>query len=213
MSKEVKLTLGEEIANSTTHGAMAALTLLSIPFTAIFAYIGGGALDAIGVSIFNISIFLMFLASTLYHAMASETRHKKIFRILDHVFIYVAIAGSYTPIALSVIGGWKGILIVALQWSMVLFGILYRSINKLYMPKISLTIYLIMGWTVVVFAPSFIQHARPELLMLLLLGGIFYSAGTAFYAKKGAKYFHMIWHLFVNLGAAAHFIALVFYLR
>lgn len=213
MGKDVKLTLGEEIANSTTHGAMAAFTLITIPFTAIFAYVNGGILDAVGLSIFNISIFLMFLASTLYHAMSNETRHKKIFRILDHVFIYVAIAGSYTPIALSVIGGWKGIVIVVLQWSMVLFGILYRSINKLYIPKINVTIYMIMGWTIVVFAPSFISHARTELLILLLLGGIFYSAGTAFYAKKGVKYFHMIWHLFVNLGAAAHFIALVFFLK
>lgn len=75
------------------------------------------------MSIFVISIFLMFLASTLYHSMNPASKHKAVFHILDHIFIYVAIAGSYTPIALSVIGGWQGIFITILQWAMVLFGI------------------------------------------------------------------------------------------
>lgn len=98
-------TFGEELANATTHGPMAGLALLALPFAAIRAYLQGGELAAAGVSIFVISIFLMFLCSMLYHSMTQETRHKQIFQMLDHIFIYVAIAGSYTPIALSVIGG------------------------------------------------------------------------------------------------------------
>lgn len=205
--------LGEEIANATTHGPMAALVLFMLPYAAIRAYIGGGNLDAIGVSVFVISVFLMLLASTLYHAMANNSRHKAIFKIMDHIFIYVAIAGTYTPIALSIIGGWQGILITVVQWLMVLFGILYKSLSGNSIPKVSLTIYLVMGWTIIFFTPILMAHARSELLFLISAGGIFYSAGAWFYAKKGFKYHHMVWHLFVNLGALSHFIGIVFFLR
>lgn len=108
------------------------------------------------MSIFVISIFLMFLASTLYHSMNPASKHKAVFHILDHIFIYVAIAGSYTPIALSVIGGWQGIFITILQWAMVLFGIFYKSLSRNSIPAISLTIYLVMGWTIVFFLPLFV---------------------------------------------------------
>lgn len=212
-SKNPIYTLGEEIANATTHGPLAALALFSLPYAAVRAYVKGGVLDAVGVSIFVISVFLMFLASTLYHVMAAGTRHKKIFKILDHIFIYVAIAGTYTPIALSIIGGWQGILISVVQWGMVLFGILYKSISKSSIPKISLTIYLVMGWTIVFFMPIFLAKAPTLLLVLITLGGILYSAGVYFYAKKGVRFYHMIWHFFVSLGALSHFIGIVFFLR
>src|SRR5659263_630271 len=92
----------------------------------------------------EVGIFLMTLASCLYHAMVYETKHKYVFRILDHIFIYVAIAGSYTPIALYVIGGWQGWLILVIQWAMVLFGVLYKSIAQKSVPKLSVLIYLCM---------------------------------------------------------------------
>lgn len=205
--------LGEEIANATTHGPMAALVLFMLPYAAIRAYVKGGTLDAAGVSLFVISVFLMFLASTLYHVMASNSRHKDIFKILDHIFIYVAIAGSYTPIALSIIGGWQGIVITVIQWMMVLFGILYKSLSKNSIPKVSLTIYLVMGWTIIFFMPIFLAKADKVLLGFITLGGILYSSGAYYYAKKGFKYHHMVWHLFVNLGALSHFIGIVFFLR
>ena len=118
-------TLGEEVANAVSHGVMSLATLVALPFAAVWAYVHDpdGVLASVSVSIFVISIFLMFLASTLYHSMNPASRHKEVFHILDHIFIYVAIAGSYTPIALSVIGGWQGVLITVLQWAMVVFGI------------------------------------------------------------------------------------------
>jgi hemolysin III len=163
-------TLGEEIANATTHGPMAALVLFLLPYAAIRAYIKGGALDAFGVSIFVISVFLMFLASTLYHVMAGNSRHKAVFKILDHIFIYVAIAGSYTPIALSIIGGWQGLVITVIQWLMVLFGVLYKSLSRRSIPKVSLTIYLVMGWTIIFFLPVFLAKADKMLLSFITLG-------------------------------------------
>ena len=154
-------TVGEEIGNAVSHGVMSLLSLLALPFAAVWAYAHdpGGVLASVSVSVFVISIFLMFLASTLYHSMNPQSKHKEVFHILDHIFIYVAIAGSYTPIALSVIGGWQGVFITVLQWAMVIFGVFYKSLSRKSIPAISLTIYLVMGWTIVFFLPLFISHA------------------------------------------------------
>ena len=211
--KKYTYTFGEELANVTSHGVMAALFLFGMPFAILWVNSKGDLKDAIGVSVFMISVFLMLLASTLYHSMALDTRHKYIFKIFDHIFIYVAIAGSYTPIALSVIEGWQGIVIVCIQWVMVIAGILQKVLSKRKDPKSSAAIYLIMGWTVVAFFPVFFKQASIPLFSLILAGGVFYSAGVFFYAKKAFKYHHMVWHLFVNLGALAHFIGIVFFLN
>ena len=176
-------------------------------------YDGSPLLDhAVAVASIVISIFLMFLASTLYHSMNPQSKHKDVFHILDHIFIYVAIAGSYTPIALVVIGGWQGVFITVLQWAMVLFGIFYKSLSRKSIPAVSLTIYLVMGWTIVFFLPLFVRRASMPLLVLIALGGLLYTLGAWFYAKKGFRYHHMVWHLLINLAVAAHFVGIVFYL-
>ena len=207
-------TLGEEIANTLSHGVMACATLAALPFAAVWAYVHDTepVLAAVSVSVFVISIFLMFLASTLYHSMNPQSRHKEVFHILDHIFIYVAIAGSYTPIALSVIGGWQGIVIAVVQWAMVLFGIFYKSLSRRSIPAVSLTIYLVMGWTIVFFLPLFIRHASTALLWLIALGGVLYTGGAWVYARKGFRYHHLVWHLLINLAVAAHFTGIVFFL-
>ena len=193
-------TVGEEVANAVSHGVMLCLTLAALPFAAVAA------------SVFVISLLLMFLGSTLYHSMHPASRHKEVFHILDHIFIYVAIAGTYTPIALSVIGGWQGTFITVLQWAMVLFGIIYKSLARRSIPAVSLTIYLVMGWTIVFFMPLFVRHASMPLLVLIAAGGVLYTAGAWVYARKGFRYHHMVWHLLINLAAICHFTAIVFYL-
>jgi hemolysin III len=208
--KPYRQSFGEEVANAVSHGAMAFLALCFIPVASAVAYARGGILDSAAISVFSISIFLMFLGSCLYHSMAQDSKHKEIFHILDHIFIYVAIAGSYTPIALSVLGGWQGWLVFGIQWVMVVFGILLKSLSRRQMPKPSLAIYLIMGWTVVLFFPLFLAKAKMGLQVFLLAGGIFYTVGAVFYAKKGFKYHHMVWHIFVSLGAVSHAIGIVF---
>ena len=207
-------TLGEEVANAVSHGVMSLAALISLPFAAVWAYVHDpeGILASVSVSVFVISIFLMFLASTLYHSMNPQSRHKEIFHILDHIFIYVAIAGSYTPIALSVIGGWQGLFITVLQWAMVVFGIFYKSLSRRSIPAVSLTIYLVMGWTILFFLPLFIRHASTQLLWLIAAGGVLYTLGAWFYARKGFRYHHMVWHLLINLAVVCHFIGIVFYL-
>ena len=101
-----KLTFGEEVGNAVSHGVMALIYLLLLPFVAVYSYIQGGIIRSVGVSIFMICMFLMFLISTIYHSMAYESQQKYIFRKLDHICIYLAIAGSYTPVALCVVKGW-----------------------------------------------------------------------------------------------------------
>lgn len=212
MKSLIKLSFGEEIGNAVSHGVGAAIILILIPIVAIYSYNQGGVIRAAGVSAFTISIFLMLLASTLYHSMAFDSKHKLIFRILDHIFIYVAIAGSYTPIALVVIQGWQGYLILIVQWFMVLIGILYKSISSKEIPKLSLTIYLIMGWTAILFIPSLLANASSLFLFLIVLGGVLYSIGAYFYTRKNQPYAHFIWHLFILAASVSHFIAIVFYL-
>lgn len=206
----IHLSVGEEIGNSVTHGIMSLLLLGFLPWTAVDTYIRGGWVLSIGTSIFIISLFLMFLTSALYHAMAYETKHKYVFRILDHIFIYFAIAGSYTPIALYIIRGWQGTLILIIQWGMVLTGILYKSISQKSIPKLSVTIYLIMGWIAVLFFPVIIKNSTPIFLSFIALGGLLYSVGAWFYTKKERPYYHFIWHLFINFAAISHFIAIIY---
>ena len=202
----------EELFNCITHGIMAFIMLLLIPACAVYAYVKGGPIQSFGVSVFTICIFLMFLVSTLYHAMDHDSPHKQVFRILDHIFIYFAIAGSYTPVALCLIKGYQGIIILVIQWAMVIVGILYKSISIKSLPKLSLTIYLVMGWTAILFMPSIIQNSSAAFLWLIVIGGLMYSIGAYFYANKKIPYNHVIWHKFISIASILHFIAIVFYI-
>ncbi len=207
-------TFGEEVGNSVSHGVMSLVVLVATPFAAIWSFYrsGGSLVAASSVSVFCVSIFLMFLISTLYHAMSPDSRHKEVFHILDHIFIYVAIAGSYTPVALVIIGGWQGLAICILQWAMVVAGIFYKSLCTRSIPAVSLTIYLVMGWTVVFFFPIFLRHASLPFVSLIAAGGVCYTVGAVFYAMKGFRYHHLVWHLLIDVAAACHCAAIVFYL-
>ena len=208
MKDMFKLTFGEEVGNAVSHGVMALLCLLSLPFVAVYSYIKGGVVRSVGVSIFVICLFLIFLISTIYHSMAYDSKQKYVFRKLDHICIYLAIAGSYTPVALCVVQGWVGILILVIQWSAVLAGILLKAIAKRSFPVLSTTIYLVMGWIAIIFIP-FLIHSSFWFLFFIVMGGIMYSIGVFFYAKH-KKYFHFVWHLFINCASILHFIAIVF---
>lgn len=210
MNGVFRLSFKEEVFNCVTHVIMAIIMLILIPICAVYSYAQYDTLRAIGVSVFTICIFLMFMASTLYHSMKYSSPQKAVFRILDHIFIYFAIAGSYTPVALCVIKGWQGLLILIVQWTMVIVGILYKSISTKSLPKLSLTIYLVMGWTAILFIPSLLANSNPTFLTLIVGGGIMYSIGAYFYAKKDMMYSHVIWHIFISLAATFHFFAIVF---
>lgn len=205
-----KLGLGEEVANCVTHGVMALLCLIALPAAAVYSYQIGETLRSTGVSIFIICLFLMFIVSTLYHSMPFGSTHKYIFRKLDHICIYFAIAGSYTPIALCVIGGWQALAILFIEWSAVIGGILLKSLSSKSYPKLSMTIYMIMGWTAVFFLPVLFKNTQFPFMSLIFGGGLMYTIGAFFYAKPQHKYFHSIWHVCINIASILHFIAIVF---
>lgn len=204
------LSFGEEVGNAVSHGVMALLCLCVLPASAVYAYIIGGTTRAFGISVFIICLFLMFLISTIYHSMAYDSEQKYVFRKLDHICILFAIAGSYTPIAITMIQGWEAIVILVIEWTMVIAGILLKAIAKRSFPKLSMCIYMIMGWTAIFFLPKLLQVASPLFLGLIIAGGVMYTIGAFFYSKPQKRYFHMIWHFFINLASILHFIAIVF---
>lgn len=201
-----------EVFNCIIHGIMALFILGSIPYVTIYSFNKGGALRAYSIAVFLICIFLMFLISTLYHAMKHDSPHKQVFQILDHIFIYFAIAGTYTPIALCLMKGYAAIIILVIQWTMVLVGIFYKSLAIKKLPKLSLVIYLVMGWTAILFMPNLIQNSTAIFLGYIVAGGLMYSIGAFFYAKKNFKYGHVIWHVFIAIASILHFIGIVFYM-
>lgn len=207
-----QLKLGEEIGNSVSHGIPACLILVTLPYFSVKSYLIGGPTLSIGISIFLVSIFLMFLSSCIYHLMPYQSAHKYIMRIVDHSMIYIAIAGTYTPIALSIVGGTLGWGIMIIQWIVTIGGILYKTLAKNVNIKIDLGLYLIMGWLGIILFPSLIDKVNLTFVVLILLGGISYTIGTWFYAQKSRHYFHMIWHIFIIFGALFHFIALLYFI-
>lgn len=208
----IPLSFGEEVGNSVSHGVAALIFIILLPFTAVYMYIGGGVEFAIGGSVYVISILLMFLTSTLYHSMEHNTKHKYIMRLLDHSFIYVAIAGTYTPIAISVIGGFWGVVTLVIQWTAAVLGILYKVLSPKVSSKVSMIFYLVMGWMAVIFTPIIISETSWIFIGLILLGGISYTVGAWFYSQKERKYFHMIWHFFIIIASGLHYTAIVFYI-
>lgn len=158
---------------------------------------------AFGVLFFISGMFLMFLSSTLYH-WVWPGRVKNILRKLDHISIYVMIACSYTPICVGLIGGWLGWLVFGLQWLAVIGGTFYKIFAIGKWPRLSLALYLAMGWCVLLIMPE-VMSRMSLLPMLLLLGeGVFYTVGTYFFVHDKLPFFHTIWHIFVLLGAMMH---------
>lgn len=206
-----KLSLKEEIANCITHGIGSLAMLILLPISVVHAYQVYDIKAVVGFSIFVISLFLMFLSSTLYHSMGYDTPHKKVLRIVDHSMIYIAIAGSYTPVALSLVDGWLGYTILIIQWAITLFGIFYKSLAKKVNEKFSLILYLIMGWLVLFIIPIILEKAEYLFSILMLCGGLAYTIGSIFYAKK-KPYTHMIWHLFILLASILQYIAIVYFM-
>lgn len=208
----IPLSFKEEVGNSVLHGLAAMATLLILPYAAVHAYFNEGQLFSISVSIYVISIFLMFISSTVYHSMKNNTSHKYILRIIDHSMIYVAISGTYTPVLLHVVGGWIGWLVCLLLWATTIWGILYKSLSIRVNHKLSLLIYLLMGWIGIIFLPIIFIKTSLLFILFIFLGGIAYTIGAWFYAQKNRPYFHMIWHIFIVIASLFHLIAILYFI-
>ena len=201
----------EEWGNVVTHGCMVLVFLVWMLFGVPDAW-QKQPLYGFGILVFFLCMIAMFSASTLYHAMTPGTRAKEIFHVLDHICIYLAIAGSYTPAVLCVMEGAARIGLLAFQWGMVLIGIFYKCFARKKNSKLSLILYLCMGWSVVVLLPQLFQRVSLQFLLLVAGGGVAYSIGAVIYAKNPFAYAHVVWHLFVALASILQGIGFVYVL-
>lgn len=211
MKNPVHLTFGEEIGNAVSHGVMMFLYLFALPFISLHAWLQFGWAGFLGESIYVLCMIFMFGGSCLYHIMPYDTAWKTVFRKLDHISILLAIAGTYTPICLVVMKGWAGWVILALEWALALAGILLKSISSKAWPKLSMTLYMCMGWLAIFVLPVLIRSRNWIFLTLIVAGGVFYTIGAFFFGSK-KPYMHFIWHLFIILASLCHLAAIVFFM-
>ncbi len=204
-------TLGEEIANSITHGIGAALSIAALVILVVLASRRGDAWRIVSFSIYGATLILLYLSSTLYHGVVNP-KIKRFFRIMDHLSIYLLIAGSYTPITLVSMRGAWGWTFFGLIWGMAIAGIIITIVFKDKIKPIMILSYVVMGLLIVIaFKPMLLMLPR-KMIVCLFIGGAFYILGIIFYLWKKLPYHHPIWHLFVLAGSISHFFGILFYL-
>lgn len=203
-TREALYTAGEEIVHALTHGIGLALSVAGLVVLVVAAALRGDAWHITGSAVFGTTLVLLYAASTLYHGIGAP-RAKRILQRLDHLAIYLLIAGTYTPFALVSLRGAWGWALLAVIWALALLGIVLELCIPGRVRRLSVSLYLAMGWLAVVALGPLIRSVHPEGLLLLLLGGIAYTVGVAFYAYRWIPYNHAVWHVFVLAGSALHF--------
>jgi hemolysin III len=201
------MSVGEEIANSVSHGLGLIAALVATPFLIVNAAQHGGV-AIVGASVFAGTVIALYLASTLYHAMP-RNRAKRVFRMIDHGAIYLLIAGTYTPFTLGVLRGGWGWTLFGLIWGLAILGVTLKSIGGFRYPKLSATMYVAMGWLALIAIRPLFAHVSLAGIMWLGAGGFAYTAGVGFFAATRVRYAHFVWHLFVLAGTACHFFAVL----
>jgi hemolysin III len=208
--KKREQTLGEEIANSITHGVGLVLAVIGLVVLVVKAATTGEMLHVVSSSVFGVTLVMLYLASTLYHSVQTP-RIKRWLRIFDHTAIYLLIAGTYTPFMLvSLQGGW-GWTLFAVIWGLALVGVLYKLLAFGRFQKLSLALYLGMGWLAVLAIEPLVQTLPPGGLALMAAGGFAYTFGVLFYVLQRRRFFHTVWHLFVMGGSACHYAAVLLF--
>ena len=209
-SLDPPLTLGEEIANSITHGVGALLSIAALVILVTYSALRGTAWHVVSCAVYGTTLLLSYLSSTLYHAFTGA-RVKHVFRILDHSTIYLLIAGTYTPFVLIALRSRLGVSLLIVIWIAAVSGVVYKSVSRGDGGMISATIYIFLGWAAIVIVRPLL-HAIPIAAMgWLLAGGLSYTFGVVFFAMRW-RFAHTIWHLFVLAGSVFHFIAILRYL-
>lgn len=202
---------GEEIANSISHGLALVATLVGTPYLILRAEQHGDAGFVVGASIFAATMILLYLSSTLYHALPAG-KAKRAFRVIEHSAIFLLIAGTYTPFTLGVLRGTWGWTLLGIVWGLAAAGVALKVFNKGSHPVLSTMNYLMMGWLVVIAADPMIARIPTAGLLWLIAGGVSYTAGVAFFALDSRlQYGHLIWHLFVMMGTVCHYFAVLGY--
>lgn len=200
----------EEWANALTHGTGLAASLIGLPTLVLVAAKGGSARQIVASSVFAATLVILYAASTLYHALPLS-RAKRILRVVDHSAIYLLIAGSYTPFTLGVLSGAWGWSLFGVIWGLAAVGILYKTLLGIRFPRLSVLLYVGMGWLAVLAIGPLAAALPAEGLAWLIAGGLCYTAGVPFYVRDRLRYRHAVWHLFVLAGSACHYAAVLQY--
>ncbi|HBL74858.1 MAG: hemolysin D [Bacteroidetes bacterium GWF2_42_66] len=203
-----QLTVGEEIANSITHGIGTLMSIAALVLLIVFAAIKGNAWHVVSFTIFGSTLVLLYLSSTLYHSF-SNPKIKNIFARFDHAAIFFLIAGTYTPILLSNLRGVLGWTLFFIIWGLAIAGAVIRSIYLTRFRKLMVAIYVMMGWMFVFAIRTMLEITPADSLMFLFIGGGLYTIGVIFYVWRSLPYGHGIWHLFVLGGSIMHFFAVI----
>lgn len=206
--KNKAYTLGEEIASSITHGIGALLSIAALVLLIVFAAIKGTAWHVVSFSIFGSMLVIMYIQSTLYHALTNK-KAKSVFRRLDHISIFLLIAGTYTPYCLTILRGWLGWTIFGIVWGCAIVGIVFKAISVEKFKRFSTALFIIMGWFIILAIRKMFLSMQTTGFIFLIVGGIFYTAGAYFYSNKKIKFNHAIWHVFVIGGSVFHFFSVM----
>ncbi|GGC81577.1 PAQR family membrane homeostasis protein TrhA [Enterococcus wangshanyuanii] len=202
-----------EVLNAVTHGIGAGLSIAGLVILLVKGARLGSAVHVVSYALYGSTLILLFLSSTLFHSLIF-TRAKKVFQVFDHSSIFLLIAGSYTPFCLLSIKGWLGWLLFVLIWLMAISGVVYKSLTlhkQETVKNISTVIYIIMGWLCLTAAKPLYDSLGFTGTALLVAGGVSYTLGAAFYSLKSVRFMHVVWHLFVMLGAGFMFFSILFF--
>lgn len=205
-----RYTTGEEVANSITHGVGLILAIAGLAVLTTYANRLGNVWHMVSCVVFASTLILQYAFSTLYHSIP-QPRAKNIMRRLDHSAIFLLIAGTYTPFMLVNLRGVWGWTLFGIIWSLALLGVLFQVSLLHRWQKLSLALYIGMGWVVLAAFKPMLNEVAPGGLILLFLGGLAYTTGVIFYRWKALRYHHAIWHGFVLAGSILHYFAVLFY--
>lgn len=204
-------TMGEEIANAVSHGIGFVLAAASLPVLVHFAAERGGPANVVAASLFAATAIVLYLVSTLYHALPAG-RAKDWFNRMDHAAIYVFIAGSYMPWLLGALRGAWGWSLFGVVWGAAALGVAAKLLDRLRHPLWSTGLYVAMGWVALVAIVPLVERVPGAGLAWLVTGGVAYTLGAAvFLFDNRVRYAHFVWHLFVMAGSACHFVAALGY--
>lgn len=204
-------TTGEEIANAVSHGVGSLLAIGGMVYLIVQASRGGVAYHVVGASLFGATVLMLYLASTLYHALPQGPA-KRLFRILEHSAIFLLIAGTYSPFALGILRGPWGWSLLGAIWALAIAGILMKALARRQHPVMSVSLYLLMGWLVVVAIDPLVDRMADTGLVWLVAGGVAYTIGVVFFALgERLAYGHFVWHLFVLAGTICHYFAVLWH--
>lgn len=197
-----------EMANAITHGFGVLIGIASLPVVTAISTKVDRPSAIVAAAIYAFSFIMLFTFSTLYHA-TTQPEAKRVLKVLDHISIYFLIAGTYTPFLLIYMLNGFGITLLSILWGLSFIGILFKIFFAGRLKILSTLIYLAMGWMLLVGGKTFFMTLPTSVIVMLVVGGGIYSLGTIFYLNKKLVWHHVIWHIFVLVGAICHYVSVL----